>query len=154
MTITRGPEAVSPNRNPVFEFNSDAVDVEYACRLNGRAFTSCNSPKAYTNLADGAYTFEVQGRDAFGNVSVAGHRFVVDQSAPVLTTPGFGQNAVTGQDVTIARRGQRGCAHAHLLARRRPGRRVRHRRSTSPASRSVSTRWSSPPRTAPATSAP
>ena len=102
MTITRGPEAVSPNRNPVFEFNSDAADVEFACRLNGRAFASCNSPKAYTNLADGAYTFEVQGRDAFGNVSSTRHQFVVDQSAPVLTTPGFGQNSVTGQDVSIA----------------------------------------------------
>jgi hypothetical protein len=102
VNITRGPEAVSPNRNPVFEFNSDAVDVEFACRLNGRAFTSCSSPKAYTNLADGAYTFEVQGRDAFGNVSVSRHRFVVDQSAPVLTTPGFGQNSVTGQDVSIS----------------------------------------------------
>ena len=102
MTITRGPEAVSPNRNPVFEFNSDAVDVEFACRLNGRAFASCTSPKAYTNLADGAYTFEVQGRDAFGNVSSTRHQFVVDQSAPVLSTPGFGQNSVTGQDVSIA----------------------------------------------------
>jgi hypothetical protein len=87
----------------VFEFDASAVDVEFACRLNNRAFASCNSPKAYSNLADGAYTFEVQGRDAQGNLSeVARHRFVVDRSAPALTTPGFGQNAVTGQDVSIA----------------------------------------------------
>jgi hypothetical protein len=44
----------------------------------------------------------VQGRDAVGNVSpVISRRFRVDRTAPVITTPGLAEGAVTGAAVSL-----------------------------------------------------
>jgi hypothetical protein len=102
VTITGGPGRVTRDAAPVFTFAADAEDVEFACRLDRQAFTACTSPKAYSGLADGDHTFEVQGRDAVGNVSpVISRRFRVDRTAPVITTPGLDEGAVTGPAVSL-----------------------------------------------------
>jgi hypothetical protein len=100
--ITGGPEGTTNDANPVFAFDSGANEVEYDCRIDARAFTPCFGEQRYTGLADGAHTFEVQGRDVFGNVSLASRSFEVDRTAPVITTPGIADGAVTGPDVSIA----------------------------------------------------
>ena len=91
----------------------------------------------------------------FGNVSeLASHRFVVDRSAPVAHDAGLRperrhragrQHRASGPN--------EGALTLTCSLDGWPGRSRAARRSTSPASRSVSTRWSSPPRTPPATSA-
>ena len=103
VTITSGPAAVSQNRKPEFRFRADAVGVSFVCRLNTAAFTTCTSPKAYADLADGAYTFEVKAIDALGNVSpVARRAFTVDNAAPAVSLAGPAQDALTGSSVTFA----------------------------------------------------
>jgi hypothetical protein len=103
VTITDGPAAVSADANPQFRFSADAVNAQFVCRIDTAAFTSCTSPKAYANLADGAYAFEVKAIDAFGNVSpVARRAFRVDRTPPVVTVAGPAQDAVVGRDVTFA----------------------------------------------------
>jgi hypothetical protein len=96
-----GPEGATNNNSPVFTFSSDAVKAQFACRLNNRTFTACVDEKAYTNLADGAYAFEVQGMDEFGNVSVAHREFRVDTTKPRVTAPTFAEGSVTGDAVTF-----------------------------------------------------
>ena len=51
------------------------------------SFGSCSSPKSYTNLADGSYTFSVRATDAENNVDAtpATKTFRVDTAAPQTT---------------------------------------------------------------------
>jgi hypothetical protein len=56
-----------------FSFSATESPATYACRLDGPAdaigaFQACASPKTYTALADGTYTFRVRATDAAGNV--------------------------------------------------------------------------------------
>ena len=99
--ITSGPSGATRNASPVFRFSTKAVDVEFACRLNSHAFTACTSGKAYQGLADGTYTFEVQGMDEVGNVAIASRQFRVDTSTPVVDAPALADGVVTGRDISF-----------------------------------------------------
>src|SRR6202012_4063696 len=62
------------------------------CKLDGPgsttgSYTTCTSPQAYSNLADGSYTFSVRATDAAGNTdgSPATRSFTVDTVAPDTT---------------------------------------------------------------------
>jgi hypothetical protein len=58
------------------------------CRIDGEAFSACDSPKSYTGLADGPHKFEARATDAHGNVEATPARvsFTVD-TAPADTPP-------------------------------------------------------------------
>ena len=99
--ITSGPSGATRNASPVFRFSTKAVNVEFACRLNSHAFTACTSGKAYQGLADGTYTFEVQGMDEVGNVAIASRQFRVDTSTPVVDAPALADGVVTGRDISF-----------------------------------------------------
>jgi hypothetical protein len=83
-----------------FAANEDGVTFECVLTTDGVAgiWEACTSPKAYTDLAPGDYTFSVRGTDRVGLVSVIATRaFTVDPpadtTAPVVTinsdgTPG------------------------------------------------------------------
>jgi hypothetical protein len=99
--IDSGPEGSSQNGTARFEFSSNAVDVQYSCRIDHAAFSACVSGKTYT-LPDGTYTFEVRGRDSVGNVSpVARREFTIDRVKPQISANGFTNGALTGPDVTF-----------------------------------------------------
>lgn len=75
-----------------FGFTSNEPGTTFECRLTRQgetagAFTACASPKEYTGLTDGRYTFEVRARDGAGNVdpSPAGDTWKVDATPPSLT---------------------------------------------------------------------
>ena len=99
--ITSGPSGATRNASPVFRFSTKAVNVEFACRLNSHAFTACTSGKAYQGLADGTYTFDVQGMDEVGNVAIASRQFRVDTSTPVVDAPALADGIVTGRDISF-----------------------------------------------------
>ncbi|MCW2999434.1 MAG: repeat domain protein [Solirubrobacterales bacterium] len=85
VTITGGPTGVTADRDATFTFTADAPDVTFGCRLAGtsEAFAVCTSPRRYTGLADGDYTFEVRAKDAAGNVTALTRRsFTVDTRPP------------------------------------------------------------------------
>ena len=73
-TIDTGPTGTTANNDPSFAYSSDEPGSSFECRLDGPGaatgdFADCTpSPKAYTDLADGAYTFSVRATDAAGNV--------------------------------------------------------------------------------------
>ena len=76
-TIDTGPSGTSSNNDPSFSYSSDEPGSSFECRLDGPgpttgSFADCTpSPRAYTDLADGAYTFSVRATDAAGNVDAS-----------------------------------------------------------------------------------
>jgi hypothetical protein len=64
-TIDTAPP--SPSTVDVDFFFSANETSTFECRLDGAAFSSCNSPVSYTGLASGPHTFDVRATDAAGN---------------------------------------------------------------------------------------
>lgn len=66
-TITTGP-ADSTATDASVAFTSSESGSTFECRLDGGAWASCTSPKAYSGLAVGAHTVDVRSTDLAGNV--------------------------------------------------------------------------------------
>jgi hypothetical protein len=69
-----------------FMFASNKGGITFQCRLDGGAFSSCSSPKGYSNLADGRHTFGVKATDSLGNEGLETiYSWTVDTVPPVTT---------------------------------------------------------------------
>jgi hypothetical protein len=92
--IDSGPSAIFSNPSASFAFSSNEVNSTFDCRLDGGAFSSCTSPKSYTDLSEGSHTFEVRATDAAGNIdpTPASRTWTVDTSStqgdPILVGTG------------------------------------------------------------------
>ena len=102
-TIDSGPSGTTADNDPSFTFGSEA-GASFECRLDGPgaatgAFASCTSPKHYTDLADGDYTFQVQASDPVHNVdpTPASRSFTIDTTPPE-TTIDSGPSGTTADD--------------------------------------------------------
>ena len=84
--IDVGPSGTVNSTSPSFEFSSNEPNASFECKLDGAAFESCTSPKGYSNLSDGSYTFQVRAIDAAGNTDTtpASRTWKVDTIAPVV----------------------------------------------------------------------
>ena len=51
----------------MFAFAASESGSSFACRLDNGSFSSCASPKTYTDLSDGPHAFAVRATDAAGN---------------------------------------------------------------------------------------
>ena len=87
--VDSGPQGPTANSDPSFGFSSSESNSSFECRLDGPGaatgtFATCTSPRAFTDLADGAYTFEVRASDSTQNTdpTPASRSFTVDTSAP------------------------------------------------------------------------
>ena len=65
-TITSGPQSTTTKTRATFRFVSSENNSTFRCSLDGRPFTSCSSPKVYSNLSRGAHTFRVYAIGAAG----------------------------------------------------------------------------------------
>lgn len=90
-TIDVGPSGPTNDASPRFRFSSEA-GASFQCRLDGPGATigtpaTCSSPQDYSDLADGAYTFNVTATDAVGNTEVPpqSRSFTVDTAHPNTT---------------------------------------------------------------------
>ncbi len=85
-TIDSGPEGTVDTSAASFNFSANEPGAIFECSLDGASFSSCSSPKAYTDLPNGAHTFAVRAIDAAGNVDAtpATRTWTVD--AVVTTT--------------------------------------------------------------------
>ncbi len=88
-TLTANVSALTTSRNASISFSStDALSGvgSYQCATSaGGAFSTCTSPRALTNLADGSYVLRVRALDQAGNTSNEGSfSWTVDGTAPTL----------------------------------------------------------------------
>jgi large repetitive protein len=66
-TVTQKPASLSSTSSATFTFAASEAGSTFACRLDNGSFSSCASPKTYTNLSDGPHTFAVRATDVAGN---------------------------------------------------------------------------------------
>ncbi|WP_224244902.1 adventurous gliding motility protein AgmC [Hyalangium gracile] len=94
------PSALTNLTTATFEFSAGEPGVDYKCSLDGANFTSCSSPKTYTQLGETPqpHTFRVYATDTAGNAEgeagAAQYSWTVDTTAPDspdLKRPGEGQ---------------------------------------------------------------
>ena len=83
-----------------FSFTATVAGSTYTCKLDGAAFSTCTSPKAYNNLSNGSHTFQVAATSqGVTDPTPASRTWTVDSVAPTsvaITSPGNG-TTVTGQ---------------------------------------------------------
>ncbi len=66
--VTKLKSVKIKKHNVTVEFNSDQKGSTFLCKLDNKKFASCRSPKTYKNLKPGKHKFEVEARNAQGNV--------------------------------------------------------------------------------------
>jgi hypothetical protein len=70
-TIDTGPSGSTSDTAATFAFHSSEAGASFDCRLDGGAWATCSSPKAYNGVAPGTHTFQVRATDAVGNVEAS-----------------------------------------------------------------------------------
>jgi Bacterial Ig-like domain len=85
-TIDSDPSGTITNTTATFGFSSSETNSHFECKLEPveTAFSSCVSPKSYSGLANGSYTFSVRATDAAGNTDTS----PATRSFTVSTTQG------------------------------------------------------------------
>jgi len=79
-TIDSGPSGTVSSSSQNFSFSSNEAGSTFECSLDGAAYSSCTSPKSYTNLSYGSHTFNVKATDSSSNTDAtpASRTFTVD----------------------------------------------------------------------------
>jgi hypothetical protein len=87
-TSISGPSGPTNDASPALGLTASDPDATIECKLNGPGhgsddFAACDATVAYTDLADGDYTFAARATDAAGNTgAVATRSFTVDTMPP------------------------------------------------------------------------
>lgn len=113
-TITAGPAGTTTATDASFGFSASESGGSFECRLSGPGaagdWSACSSPKAYSALAYGTYTFSVRATDQAGNTdaSPATRAFTIAApESPGGTTgaqdPGTGSTGGTPPDDQVGK---------------------------------------------------
>lgn len=83
-TITAGPSGTVNYANPTFTFTSSEASSTFETKMDSDAWEAAISPKVYSDLADGAHTFQVRATDSAGNTdaSPASQNFTISTAIP------------------------------------------------------------------------
>src|SRR5919201_2182671 len=84
--VDSGPHDPSNQTSATFTFSSSKSPSTFRCRLDGGAFTSCTSPKAYPGpLGDGQHTFSVRATHLGNEGPTTDYAWTVDTIPPETT---------------------------------------------------------------------
>ncbi len=108
-TIDSGPSGTVASKDATFTFSCVGETCTFECKLEKTEklgtseFSTCTSPKSYSLLSDGAYTFQVIGTDTLGNKdsSPASRTWTVDTTPP-LRTNGQPSGMITTSSTTLS----------------------------------------------------
>lgn len=96
-SIDSGPTGTIAADSAGFAFSAGASDATFECRLDGPAaatgaWAACDSPRSYSGLSDGRYTFSVSAIDAAGrsDPTPATRTFAVDTTGRGSRPPDTG----------------------------------------------------------------
>ena len=122
--ISSGPSGPINSTSASFAFTSTESGSTFECRLDGPgstvgSYTSCTTPKSYTSLANGAYTFMVHAIDSSQNTdaTAAVSSFTVDTVPPDTTITGGPTGATNGTGTVVHVHLQRGRPELRVPAR-------------------------------------
>ncbi len=97
-TITANPPATTNSTSATFEFTSTEVGSTFACNLDSAGFTTCVSPQAYNNLANGNHTFQVRAIDGAGNFDTTPASYTWTITTADITPP---ETTITGSPAAV-----------------------------------------------------
>ena len=72
--LTRGPDPVTTEAAPAFEFSSWDPTASFECSVDGGPWTACTSPHRVAPLADGLHDVRIRAVDALGNEDTSPER--------------------------------------------------------------------------------
>lgn len=85
VTITSGPSGTVTSTSATFAFSSNLSPVTFSCNLDGSAYSTCTSPKAYSALTVGSHTFCVRATTTVGDVGPSACRTWTVATGNVVT---------------------------------------------------------------------
>ncbi|MES3038918.1 MAG: fibronectin type III domain-containing protein [Bdellovibrionota bacterium] len=95
--------AVTDQSSMQISFSANQGAVTFTCSLDNAVATPCESPITYSNLMNGAHSFEVKGRNADGLVNASPVKYQWSISAPIpsvtiipITSPNKNSNILVG----------------------------------------------------------
>jgi hypothetical protein len=66
--IIGAPPSTTTATTAIFVFTASEISSSFECKLDGGSWSSCISPKTYSNLGIGSHQFSVRAKDLAGNV--------------------------------------------------------------------------------------
>jgi hypothetical protein len=105
-TVTDKPAKVSSSTSATFTWADAASATAYSCSLDGSTYSSCTSPKSYSNLTDRAHTFALRAKlasPANAKPSTYSYGWTVDTVAPAapVVSPIAGPTSNTSASVSF-----------------------------------------------------
>jgi len=103
-TISSGPPRYTKSTSATFAFASSEANSTFACRFDSApAFTACNSPMTYSNLAQGTHTFRVRATDQAGNTdpTAAKRAATIDTEPPQTTITSGASGTIASRSVSF-----------------------------------------------------
>jgi hypothetical protein len=87
VSITSAPSSTTTSSSASFGFVSTiTAGTTFECKLDGGAFSSCTSAKAYPTLADGSHSFTVRGLNGAQTTPESSRTWIIDSTAPAAPT--------------------------------------------------------------------
>src|SRR5437763_6273589 len=104
-SITSRPAHPIIETSPTRRSTDLEAGVTFLCKLDAAAFSACTSPQTYSGLAAGSHTFQVEAKDAAGNIGPAtAHTWTTDLTpppAPTITAKPSNPRNVTSPSFTF-----------------------------------------------------
>ncbi len=82
--LTSSPPAMSNQSTATFAFTT-SKPATTKCRIRGGTYQTCTSPVTYSNLLDGAQTFDLKATANGTTVAIPTYHFTIDTAAPLVT---------------------------------------------------------------------
>lgn len=103
-SVASGPATFTQSANAAFMFSSNDPSATFECSLDGAAFATCASPQNYSDVPEGAHTFDVRAVGADGNQdpAPATYEWVVDTTPPGASIDSKPSSLVNFTDASFA----------------------------------------------------